>query len=869
MRVNASNLCPVCGKPDWCLVAHDRSVAICPRVESPERCGDAGYLHRLIEPTPGPPAPGRGTPARRTTNWAAVAQRYAGNLDAARKQSLVAALGLPADALDALPLLGFHEDANGPCFTFPESDAAGAVIGLNRRFAGGTKKAMPGGKRGLTLPAGWLDRPGPVCAVEGPTDTVAMTAAGLATVGRPTNTGGGAMLAELLTPLDPGRDIVIMGENDRKPDGRWPGRDGAEVVARRLAARLRRPVLWALPPVGAKDVRDWLTHSDRGGVPWADSGRTLLDHLTTSAIRIDPPAATDPTGPNSGPPAIVIGTDEHRVNEEAAAALAAEPDVYQRGGMLVHVIKQPEEPDIAAVVRRPVGAPVVRELVRPLLRERLTRAATWHRWRGSEGDAELVPTHPPDWCVGAVHAHGHWPAVRRLDAVVTHPVLLPGGGVLAANGYHPDLRLLTCLPPGLSVSVPDRPTSGDVAAAVAALLDPLADFPFETPAHRAALVAGLLTPLAWFLFEGPAPLFLIDGNVRGVGKGLLADVVALTVTGRRFPVMSYTNDREELRKKITTLAMEAERLVLLDNLTGAVGNDVLDMALTTDRWKDRVLGGNRVYDGPLHVVWFATGNNVQLHADTARRVCHARMESADERPELKAGFRYPDLRGHLRRSRPALLSAALTLLRGWVTAGQPAHGLRPWGSFEGWSSVVREAVVFAGLPDPGETRQALQTTADRDAAAMAGVIEGLARLDTTGRGLTTADVIDRIKDADREKARGPAWLADLRAAVEELCGKLCGRALGYRFRHFARRNFGGRMLDKADAPHGSSRWVVRAAAGRADVHHVHHVHPAPPAAGGDSGHGGDDSGRPRSEDPSATGPLIRYANDDRPHERRG
>src|SRR5205085_1640494 len=109
----------------------------------------------------------------------------------------------------------------------------------------------------------------------------------------------------------------------------------------------------------------------------------------------------------------------------------------------------------------------------------------------------------------------------------------------------------------------------------------------------------------------------------------------------------------------------------LDNLAGAVGNDVLDAALTADWWKDRLLGGNRGFDGPLHVCWFATGNNVQLRADTARRVCHVRMETADERPETKAGFKYPDLRQHVRANRGPLLSAGLTILRGWVVGGRP------------------------------------------------------------------------------------------------------------------------------------------------------------------------------------------------------
>ena len=34
-------------------------------------------------------------------------------------------------------------------------------------------------------------------------------------------------------------------------------------------------------------------------------------------------------------------------------------------------------------------------------------------------------------------------------------------------------------------------------------------------------------------------------------------------------------------------------------------------------------------------------------------------------------------------------------------------GLKPWGSFEGWSSLVRSAVVWAGLADLGDTRAEL------------------------------------------------------------------------------------------------------------------------------------------------------------------
>ncbi len=842
--ISASHPCPICHKPDWCLIAADGTAAICARNEagSVKRCGDAGWLHRLADPAPLPPTkPPKSVKPR---DWPSEAAAFAEKLTPEVAAWMHARLGLPAGALDCLPQLGTSgQNSTGFVTTWPEVDATGTVIGISERTPGATKdekKTRSGGKRGLTLPNGWRDCGGPVFVVEGPTDAAAMTAAGLSAVGRPSKDGGGKLLAKLFADWSADRAIVVVGENDPPTEGgKLPGRDAAERVATALAVALNRPVGVVLPPPDAKDVRGWLTHPDRGSTPWPDRGAELSAHLLAGAETFDPsgvpPAGGTPGDDRAAPggrPAIVVCTEEHVVNAQATAALAGDDDLYQRGGMLVHVLEQEADSDPAEVVRRQSGAPVVRELAKPLLRERLSRSARFVTLREIDGDTQQVPAHPPGWAVDAVHARGQWPGIRRLEAVVTHPILLPDGTILAADGYHRGTGILACLTPGLTVSVPGTPTRNDVAAAVAALLDPLSDFPFETPAHRAALVAGLLTPLAWFAFGGPAPLFLIDKNVRGAGAGLLADVVALTLTGRRFSVMTYTSDREELRKRVTTAAVEGERMILLDNLAGAVGNDILDAALTSDRWKDRLLGGNRMFDGPLHVVWFGTGNNVQLQADTSRRVCHIRMESADERPELRDGFKYRDLRAHLRANRGPLLSAALTVLRGWVVAGKPTHGLKPWGSYEQWSDVVREAVVFAGLPDPGETRQALQTAADQDAGAMATILDGLERMDVDRRGLTCAEIVARLRDA----VNPPEWLADMRSAAEDLCKKLDARALGIKFRHFRRRNFNGKMLDSPGEDRMSgNRWAVMTAA-RTRSHQPSSAED--PAAGGAGGAGG-------------------------------
>ena len=169
--------------------------------------------------------------------------------------------------------------------------------------------------------------------------------------------------------------------------------------------------------------------------------------------------------------------------------------------------------------------------------------------------------------------------------------------------------------------------------------------------------------------------------------------------------LALPRDDEEFRKRITALAIAAEPLVLIDNISGTLGSPSLDAALTATSWSDRILGQTAMASGiPLFATWYATGNNVILAADTARRTLHIRLESPLESPEERAGFRHPALLAWIRQERGRLAVAPVTILAAYCAAGRPDMGLRPWGSFEAWSGLVRQAVVWVGMPDPAETR---------------------------------------------------------------------------------------------------------------------------------------------------------------------
>lgn len=579
-----------------------------------------------------------------------------------------------------------------------------------------------------------------------------------------------------------GRRVAII------PDADAPGRAHAGDVARRLHGRAKDIRLLELPGVW-KDASEWLA---AGGT--VEQLRELVD---TAPSYEPPPEPSRNNGERhtQDRPSVLIDTDEHRVVCETVVALTADPDIYQRGGILVRVVRNAFPND---GILRAEGGATIGPLPAANLRERMTRFAafTKHDREGNEASA-----HPTAWLVNAVDARGEWPGIRYLAGVSDAPVLRRDGTIWQTPGY--DERTGVLFEPVGSTSFPpilDRPTTDHVRRALNDLLEMVWDFPFEADEHRAAWLAALLTPLARFAFSGPSPLFLIDANVRGAGKGLLVQAIGHIVLGREMPVSSYSHDSDEMRKKITAIAIAGDRMLLLDNLEGLFGNDALDRALTTTRWKDRILGKSQEIELPLIPAWYATGNNVHVAADTLRRIIHVRLDCLNEHPENRADFHHPNLLAWIDENRGRLLAASLTVLSAYLRAGQPSGNLKPFGSFEGWSAVVREAVVWVGLPDPCLTRVMLAETADMTTDAVGQFITAWRRYDPSDNGIVVSDVLNTLYPPQRDLAPRDEASVDMRAALENLVGCPPGktptpRQVGNRLRASRRRVISGVYLD--------------------------------------------------------------------------
>jgi hypothetical protein len=176
-------------------------------------------------------------------DWTVIADNYHRNLTPPRADQLCEQLHLPRLALDALPGIGFDPVAD--CWTYPEQDAAGRIVGILRRYSHGIEKPMPGSTRGLLLPDRWNERGTPLFIVDGFADALALSLCAISTISRPKGFDAVDMLADALSGFPDDRPVIATG-------------DGAEQVAVELAVQLGRRIAWTSPPDGYGNFHGWI-----------------------------------------------------------------------------------------------------------------------------------------------------------------------------------------------------------------------------------------------------------------------------------------------------------------------------------------------------------------------------------------------------------------------------------------------------------------------------------------------------------------------------------------------------------------------------------------------------------------------------------
>jgi hypothetical protein len=380
--------------------------------------------------------------------------------------------------------------------------------------------------------------------------------------------------------------------------------------------------------------------------------------------------------------------DWHDLLDEVFASLVAvnapQPALFQRGLRLVRVRVDEDE------------RPLIEPMTESSLKGQLAAALLWQRRELRGG---MVPVQPPDAVIKHLLARSEWNGIPALRDIIQSPVFTKDGEIITSTGYHAGSRLWYAPASGLRISVQPQPSAALIQRARALLLEELlGEFPFTEEASRAHAVAAILLPFVRELIEGPTTLHAYTAPTAGSGKGLLVELTSIIATGHPALPVSAPREDEEMRKRITSQLRRGTPIIVLDNLSAKLESASLCAALTSEEWSDRVLGVSEMTPAlPNRALWICTANNPDFSLDVARRTVVVRIDSGTERPWERT-FKHANIKAWAREHRGALVSAALTLVQGWLAAGRTAIEHPPIGSFESWASVMAGVLGHAGIP---------------------------------------------------------------------------------------------------------------------------------------------------------------------------
>jgi len=222
----------------------------------------------------------------------------------------------------------------------------------------------------------------------------------------------------------------------------------------------------------------------------------------------------------------------------------------------------------------------------------------------------------------------------------------------------------------------------------------------------------------------------------------------------------------------------------------------MDLALTAPTFKGRILGKSKEIEVPMNVVFFASGNNLTFKGDMTRRAVPIDLDPAMEKPEERTDFAHSPLLPWVQAHRPQFVVDALTILRAYFEAGKPSQGVTPYGSFEEWSALVREALIWVDEPDPNMGRETINTDSDPRLSALGQLLATWATCYGTG----TVKALKQVQadiglHCSPDTSAPPTKWDDLQEALGNLDSRYDGKRLDMKRVGYALRGLAGRIVD--------------------------------------------------------------------------
>ena len=357
-------------------------------------------------------------------------------------------------------------------------------------------------------------------------------------------------------------------------------------------------------------------------------------------------------------------THPYDEQDQLATIFAEADNIFRRDSMLIEIVEVSSEPPSDASIWRPQGYPMTKILAPAAAEGHLSRMAQWY----AQKKGKFVKSRPSrpiiaDFCSGYSE---RWGKLKPFRMFTSFQTIRDDGSLIVEPGYDRQSGLYLMNPPE-GVKLPTKIGAKQVAEALTTLWEPFKHYSFEDEAaSKSALLSAIFTVCLRHLFP-TVPMFAFTASKAAAGKTKAAQAISQMWFGKNPANVRYTSEEEELSKILGSCALAGDRMVLFDNVREGmpVRDPVLAGVLTSPDFDFRILGTNdRVKMSPV-ATFFMTGIKLEFSEEIQRRVLQIkimphRIPDGAPTPEAAAT-----------RMRPQLISAALTLIRGFYMAKRP------------------------------------------------------------------------------------------------------------------------------------------------------------------------------------------------------
>jgi hypothetical protein len=503
--------------------------------------------------------------------------------------------------------------------------------------------------------------------------------------------------------------------------------------------------------------------------------RDLLGHLNIAAkdVSIKPTVVVQPGH-------IV------RVVTDAELALANMGGIYHSHNML-------------CTVRQDVSTGDVQ--VKPLNKDRLlldaSNAAIWERHK-QNGDVNVID--PPEKYIGILLEKGDYQHIPQLLGIARQPYFYGNFVLSSVEEYDPESRMFGAFRAN-DYFVPQTPTLDQAQKALDELIALLIEFKFQSPRDRDAALAGILTAVLRSSLP-TSPMFHVRAPQIASGKSYLCNLIAAFAGPGAPAVSAFPETQEECQKYLLSALLDAPAVVIFDNLTkDLLPYTSLCSALTEESIRGRILGLSKTAWVSTKTLFLSSGNNVGPVRDMTRRTI---VIALDPQTELASARDFKlDPLSMLRKNRSHYVSLVLTIVNAWLAAGQPLNSCRKLASYERWSEMVRQPLLWLGVSDPAAGLYSAQEN-DPEKQMLLRLL--LAWKQCFG------SVPTMVREAVSYAGSCAANSGDLKEVLEEVAerrGEINRRTLGHMIARYEGRVVGGMRFERSFTKANAERWSVR------------------------------------------------------------